>query len=333
METLDKPDCHAARRRRPDPAAPAAAAAAGRTHGQRTDRDRGPEPAARLAPSEASGRGGAARALQGRKLGVLSRQPRRQRRRIGRRHRRRWPSADAAVSKPTCSGLPPCARRAPPQRPPISRPMPRNGNASARCMRRKRMSKRRSSRHIAGAANRESAGCRDRNGPHARIARAACRSAPSASMSAPKCWRSRATGCCAAMFSIAQVRLADTYRLPFPNGSGAARLRRRAVPPGAALSRRSRRGGGGSRARDARRADASADRRFRAPRAGIPARRIRPSPPGLLRPGSAGLVPGRGPASRWPAKPSRPHAVEGKTHRQNLAGHRQKRAKARAEAA
>ena len=47
--------------------------------------------------------------------------------------------------KPTRRGWPMCARRAPPRPPPISRPMPRNGSASAPCMRRKRMSKRPSS--------------------------------------------------------------------------------------------------------------------------------------------------------------------------------------------
>ena len=47
--------------------------ARGRADGQRTDPDSGPEPAARFPPSEALLRRGAARTLQGRKLGLLPR--------------------------------------------------------------------------------------------------------------------------------------------------------------------------------------------------------------------------------------------------------------------
>ena len=42
--------------------------------------------------------------------------------------------------------------------------------------------------------------------------------APWAWMSVRKCWRSRATGCCARNLHNAQVRLADIYRLPFTSG-------------------------------------------------------------------------------------------------------------------
>ena len=41
-------------------------------------------------------------------------------------------------------------------------------------------------------------------------------------MSARTCWPSPATGCCAANIQNAQVRLGDTYRLPFPNGAAGA---------------------------------------------------------------------------------------------------------------
>ena len=57
----------------PDPPAPAAAAPAGGTHGQRVDRDRRSIAAPRLPAPEAAGRGGSAGAVQGRKLGLLSR--------------------------------------------------------------------------------------------------------------------------------------------------------------------------------------------------------------------------------------------------------------------
>ena len=122
-----------------------------------------------------------------------------------------------------------------------------------------------------------------------------------------------------------QVRLGDIYRLPFPDRQWRRRFRRRAVPSGAALSRRSRRRRRRSGAGDAA-GRAAGHRRFRAAWAGIPARRLCPSPAGLFRPRSERLVRGGGPETRR-QRNHRAHgqqgaAIAGKTHRQTLARHR-----------
>ena len=195
--------------------------------------------------------------------------------------------------------------------------MPRSGSASAPCMRPTKMSRRRSS-----AAARRS---RSRSCWMPAPAPAGCSncwrrmsSAPSASMSARRCWPSRATGWRAQHCPACQVRLGDTYRLPFPDGSAMhgfdAVLFHQVLhyldDPGAAVA---------EAARVMRAGRAAADRRFRAARAGIPARRFRPSPARLFRPRSAGLVRRRRPE----AGRQRDHRAAGtggrQAHRQALA--------------
>ena len=204
--------------RRRHAAAPAFAAAPGRADGQRADPDRRPEPAAGQPPSEAAVRGGSARALQGRHLGVL---PRRRSRRCGEARAgsvRESPTTHMRRCSPTMrAGLRMCATHAPRPPPPISRPTRRNGSASARCMCPSRMWRTRSCGCSARTARRRP-GCRHRHGPDARAACAAYRRAGSASMSAPRCSRSRATGWSGQGSTNCQVRRGDVYRLPFADG-------------------------------------------------------------------------------------------------------------------
>ncbi len=128
----------------------------------------------------------------------------------------------------------------------------------------------------------------------------------------------------------AQVRLADTYRLPFDGDTTRfdAVLFHQVLhyldDPGAAVAEAARVMAPGGRL-------LIAD--FAPHAAGIPARRLRPSPLGLLRPRSGRLVRRRGPQDRSTARPSRRDGVRRKTHRQALVRRRQKRAQGVKEAA
>ncbi len=116
-----------------------------------------------------------------------------------------------------------------------------------------------------------------------------------------------------------QVRLGDTYRLPYPAGGALTGFDTVLFHQVSALSRRSGRGGRRSRAGDAR-GRAAFDRRFRLARSGVSASGLCPSPSGLFRPRGSGLVRGRrSEAARW-GRHRAPCRFQGKADGKTVAG-------------
>ena len=273
-------------------------------------------------PSEAAGRGRAGGALQGRQLGVLPRRRPRHRRRAGRGRSPPWPipslqeadkarlahvrearaAAAAAYLQGQCGGVgahprPACA------------------------------GKRRGSGHRAASDGQPIENFLDAGTGTGRMLE----------LIAPHADRAVGIDVSPDMLAIArdrllrgnihnaQVRLGDTYRLPFPNGAAGNgfdvvlfhQVLHYLDDPGAAVAEAARVMAPGGRL-------LIAD--FAPHKRGIPARRICPSPPGLFRSGSGRLVRRRRPGQRR-QRNHRAAERKRKTHRQAVARHRQSQSK------
>ena len=271
---------------RADAVAPAGAAGLGRAQRQGPHGHPGAEPAAHQPASAAAGRGRPGGARAGGQLGVLPARPRAAR--AGRW--RAWCSRPWTAPMPcSCAtaGAPrPCERSARRRRRPTSRPMPASGTASAPCT---------WPRRDVEAVVSEALGA----GPFDLLLDLGTGTGRMLELFRDRYRRGLGIDLSPAMLAYARaklergetgrahVRQGDIYDLPLADQS----RRRRGDASGAALPERpaARRARGGARAGAGR---TPADRRFRAPRARVPARAVRARAPGLLDPA--------GRASGWP---------------------------------